>query len=376
MVKDAVCVTGMAWTTALGTGLPEVWDRLLAGEHGLRDLPSEHRLRNTWAAVVDDPPHVMEPGSRLRALARETLARALADAKLTEEADAFAVIGTSFGAYLDDDTAALHRWAGEVAAATGLRRAPVVLSTACSSGSDAIAVGADLIRSGAAPICVCGGVDVLTPAKRLGHTALGTMSSTRLRPFDRRADGTLLGEGAGFVVLEAEESMRRRGVFSHAVLRGTGAANDAAGMTAPDPSGDSVVLAVERALAEGGLATADIAVINAHGSGTPANDAVETRSFTRLFPGAHRPAVFATKPAFGHSLGATGALEAIALALALRHGCVPPVSGLEHVAEGFPLPLPVGGPLRIGPGAGLSLTLGFGGFNTCLVLSRGDRGVG
>lgn len=368
-MKPSVLVTGMAWATALGVKLDEVWDRLLAGESGVREVASELQLRNTLAAAVEHPPPEWEPARRQVALAVDTLARALDDAGLPDATDPWLVAGTSYGAHLDDETiGGLHGWAEEAAAELGLTRPPVSLTTACSSGSDALLVGAQLIESGAVDVCVCGGADILTPAKRLGHTALGTMSPNLLRAFHPEGDGMLLGEGAAFVVLESAASAEARGAEAYAVLRGGGMSNDAAGLTAPDASGDSVLLAVHRSLAAAGLGLDDVAVVNAHGSGTPVNDAVEALSFGRLFPTPDRPTIFATKGAFGHTLGATGAIEAIALVLALRSGRVPPVYGLDTAPTALALPVPRGGPAAIGAGVGLSLTLGFGGFNTCLVL--------
>ncbi len=364
-----VAVTGAAWSTALGHGLDDVWRRLLAGEHGFVPVDTPHRLRNTWAAVI--PPHGEAPASRLRRLAVETLGRAVAEAKLEAGgASTRLVLGTSLGAWLDDAherEAPLHTWADDVARAVGAREAPVALSTACSSGSDAIMVGAELIRAGAADVCLCGGVDVLTPSKRLAHSALSTMSPTLPRAFDVRHDGMLLGEGAGFLVLESVAHARERSAPVLALFRGAGSANDAASMTSPDPAATGARLAMERSLQDAGVAPEDIGLVNAHGSATPANDRAEAAAFKALFKTGPRPCVFATKGAFGHTLGATGAMEAIALILALRTGVVPPIAGLEQPDEDFPCPLPVGSPVRHDERLGLSLTLGFGGFDTSLV---------
>ncbi|MFF9265223.1 beta-ketoacyl synthase N-terminal-like domain-containing protein [Streptomyces longwoodensis] len=373
-----VWVTGMGWTTALGTGLEEVWNALLDGRTGVDVVPSEQRLRNAAAAVVADPPLSAPPAERQHRLTRDTLAAAVRDAGL-DPADArlLPVLGTSYGPHLDTvDVPALDRWAVDAARALGTMRAPLSVTTACSSGSDSILVGAELIRSGAEDLCVCGGADVLTPAKRLGHSALGTMSPTSLRAFDAGNDGTILGEGAAFLVLESGRSARARGARAHGFLVGTGSANDAQSPAAPDASGDSVVRAVGKALRGASRDLADVSVINAHGSGTPANDAVESVSYTRLFgtgtgPGTGRPApdgptVFATKGAFGHTLGATGAIEAVTVLLALRDGTVPPVHGLRTLRPDFPLPVPKSRPAAFTGRFGLSVTLGFGGFNTCL----------
>jgi 3-oxoacyl-[acyl-carrier-protein] synthase II len=184
------------------------------------------------------------------------------------------------------------------------------------------------------------------------------------------------GEGAAFLVLESARSARRRSARISTVLRGAGSSNDAAGLTTPDPSGDSIILAVRRCLAASGRTEHDVAVVNAHATGTPINDAVETTSLRKLFArNENRPLVFATKGALGHSLGATGAIEAVSVVLALQERKVPPVHGLDFPIANFPLPLALGESISFSGNAGISLTIGFGGFNTCLLFERvGDDG--
>jgi 3-oxoacyl-[acyl-carrier-protein] synthase II len=250
----------------------------------------------------------------------------------------------------------------------GAARAPIALSTACSAGSDAILVGAELVRSGAARRAVAGGVDVFTLAKQLGHSALGTLSPTTLRAFDVGHDGTLLGEGAGFLVLELEREASHPPL---AYLRGVGSANDAFGMTAPEEGARGARLALERSLDDAGVEPAAIGVISAHGSGTPLNDATEARALKAVFGGPRAgegPMVFATKGNFGHALGATGALEAITLLLSLARRLVPPIVGLEEPAPEVAFPLAARRVVRHEQRFGLSLTLGFGGFDTSLVM--------
>ncbi|GGQ65145.1 beta-ketoacyl synthase N-terminal-like domain-containing protein [Couchioplanes azureus] len=364
---EPVRVTGMGWTTPLGDSLTGVWRRLLDGETGLGVWPAAHSVRNPLVAVVPEPPLTVPAAARQTALAVRAIEAALAQAGLSGRAeDVLLVLGTSYGAHLDDEsTGELDRWAAEVATAVGVRRPPISLTTACSSGSDAVALGARLVAAGETGTAVCVGADVLTPAKRYGHTTLGTMSPTVTRPFDARSDGMLLGEGAGALVLRSGAADQPG---THALVLGSGASNDAAGLTAPDASGRGLVLAVRRALAACRRDAGDVSVINAHGSGTPANDEAEAAGLDELFGALPAPpTVFATKAALGHSLGATGALEAIASVLALRARRVPPVAGLERPRPGLRLPVAAGAPAAIRPGLALSLTLGFGGFNTCLV---------
>jgi 3-oxoacyl-[acyl-carrier-protein] synthase II len=375
MIASApISITGIGWTTPLGDDLDAVWRRLLAGETGLVQIPHTARLLNGLGAPV--APELLGPplpadapaDQRMTALALPALYRALAAAACDlKDADTQLVLGTSLGAFLEGEpgSAPLDAWADAVARAAGAVHPPISLSTACSSGSDAILVGAELIRAGAAKRCVCGGVDVLTLTKRLAHSALGSMSKTMLRAFDARHDGTLLGEGAGFVVLEAEHPLPM------ALLRGVGSANDAAGMTTPDADALGARYALERSLADAGLSPDAIGVINAHGSGTPLNDATEARAFREVFGGgATKPIVFGTKGNFGHSLGATGVLEAITVLLALRTGQVPPVVGLEQPYPEMGFPLPQGAPMACAARFGLSVTLGFGGFDTSLIFER------
>jgi 3-oxoacyl-[acyl-carrier-protein] synthase II len=359
-----IAVTGMAWLTALGDDLELVWQALLAGKSGLKPVPFSGRLRNELAAEAMDGD--VPASERLVKIACQTIRRALSSAgREADDPDVQLVLGTSLGAFLDDSGAreSLSGWALAVAQELGSAAGPIVVSTACSSGSDAIMVGAELIRAGAAKCCVCGGADVLTASKRLGHTALGTMSPTQLRAFDVRHDGTLLGEGAGFMVLEPESPLRK----PIAILRGTGSANDATGMTVADITGLSAEYAMKRSLVDADLPSSAIELINAHGSGTIMNDTTECNAFTTLFSGQDRPMVFATKGNFGHALGATGAIEAIALVLALRTGRVPPVHGLGQPLPEFPLPLPLSEPVTCDARVGLNLTLGFGGFDTSLI---------
>ena len=368
MVARKVYVTGMGWVTSLGDTLDAVWRRLMAGELAFAPVPDRWRLRNELAALVPDVPFDLTPAERLRHITRRALDLAIEDRGLEDAAvgDLTFVLGTSLGAYLDgpqDEVVPLNLWAGEVVAAMGSGAAPIVVSTACSSGADAIAIGFEMIRSGRAQRCVCGGADVRTSSKRIAHSALGTMSPTRLRAFDTRHDGTLLGEGAAFLVLEAEAT----GLTPYGIIRGAGAANDVVGLTAPDVSGVGAGAAIRRSLCVGGLQPEEVGIVNAHGSGTPLNDATETEAFRMVFNRGAAPKLFATKGNFGHSLGATGAIEAVATILALNARELPPIVELENPHPDIPFDLVRGGPSPHDAIVGLSLTLGFGGFNTSLI---------
>ncbi|WP_229925489.1 beta-ketoacyl synthase N-terminal-like domain-containing protein [Streptomyces longispororuber] len=364
----------MAWTTPLGDDLDGVWRRLCAGESAIAPVPTSHRLRTTLAAVVPSVPYGDDPGDRQHALAERTLRAAFEHAGLApDDPRVSVVVGTSYAAHLDtlrDEP--LDAWAVRAARRVGHPHPPVCAVTACSAGSDTLVIADALIRAGRSRICVVGGVDVVTEAKRLAHSALGTMSRTGLRAFDTSHDGMVLGEGAAFLVVETAAGAAARGAAVHARLLGTASSNDAAGLTMPDPTGESVTTAVRNCLRPSRTAPRDIGVVCAHGTGTPLNDEAEAAVLTRLFDDADPgPTVFGTKGALGHSLGATGAIEAVATVQALRHRVTPPLPGLRSPLSGLRVPLSTGGTVGADGTAGISLTLGFGGFNTCLLFERG-----
>lgn len=371
MVNDNIAVTGLAWTTALGTGLEDVWNRLIAGESGIREAQNSYNLRNNCLAKAQVDYENTTPSHYLQAITKETVERALIDSQInsaTASKRVALIVGTSFGARLDDEEMALaplHEWVDTLAAFYNMT--PFVISTACSSASDAILTGASLIKAGLADICVCGGADILGNSKLLAHSALGTMSPTTLRSFDEQRDGTILGEGAGFMVLEKYTSaIANKNIY--AFLSGCGSANDAAGLTAPDKDGKGIELAIERSLNDAGIDKLKIKLINAHGSGTITNDIVEATAYKKFFE--HAPLIFATKGAFGHSLGATGALEAIALILALQKQTVPPIVGHTSPIDAQTLHFSKTRNELKQVDFGLSLTIGFGGFNSSLIFKR------
>jgi len=340
-----------------------------ARDSAWRQLPSAGRLRNYLAATVPDWDYELPAEDRLQMMTVATLRSAFKAAQIsTDDARAFVVIGTSYADLLDrtpDDSYTLKAWRDNLVQALGLRRQPIVVSTACSSGSDAIGLGLMMVRSGEVEICVCGGVDILTDTKRAGHSALGTLSATTLRAFSPHHDGTLLGEGAAFLVLQRSDGLKSDPL---GFLLGQGAANDASAMTAPDSEGSGARLAIERALANAGMRPGDVSAYCAHGSGTVLNDVNEVAAIRAVFGDGPTPQVFATKPNFGHSLGATGAIEALALLLALRKRIVPPLAGTQEVIGELSRSVSTSEPVAISTAVGASVTLGFGGYDTCLIL--------
>jgi 3-oxoacyl-[acyl-carrier-protein] synthase II len=247
--------------------------------------------------------------------------------------------------------------------------------SACSSGADAIGAAMRAIACGDAIAVVTGGTEAaLTPLSRAAFGAADALSVTGVsRPFDRRRDGFVMGEGAGVLVLEDGDAARERGARILAVVRGLGATADAHHITAPDPSGAGAAAAIARALADAGAEPHDLVYVNAHGTSTPAGDLAETLALkAALGDCAGAIPVSSTKSAIGHLLGAAGAVEAIATILALRERLIPPTLGLEELdpqldldyVPGRARPLELDGRRPIA----ISNSFGFGGHNTVLCL--------
>jgi 3-oxoacyl-[acyl-carrier-protein] synthase II len=264
---------------------------------------------------------------------------------------------------------------GVVSMKHGLRGQSFGTVSACSAGAHAIGMAARLIRYGDAEAAVAGGSEAaITPLGTAAFARMDALSDSGIsRPFDKRRDGFVMGEGAGVVVLEEEEAARARGARILGYVRGYASTSDAHHLTAPEPQGRGASKAIELALADAGVGTEDVLYVNAHGTSTPLNDRAETNAIKVAF--GERAAsipVSSTKSAIGHLLGAAGAVEAIATLLALRDRIAPPTLNYEEPDEGLDLDYV---PLEARPLAngdtraiGISNAFGFGGHNAVLCL--------
>jgi 3-oxoacyl-[acyl-carrier-protein] synthase II len=246
--------------------------------------------------------------------------------------------------------------------------------SACAAGSHAIGTALRMIQHGDADAVLTGGSEAaLTPLTRAAFASMSALSPTgQSRPFDARRDGFVLAEGAAVLVLEDGEKARARGAKILGTVRGYGATGDAHHLTAPDEAGTGGARAIGLALADAGLEPADLAYINAHGTATPLNDRAETAALKLALGEAVRSIpVSSTKSATGHSLGAAGAVEAVATLLALRDRIAPPTLGWEEAEDGLDLDyVPNTARPLVGdrPAIGLSNSFGFGGHNATLIL--------
>ncbi|MFE4977244.1 beta-ketoacyl-[acyl-carrier-protein] synthase family protein [Kitasatospora sp. NPDC056651] len=251
----------------------------------------------------------------------------------------------------------------------------LTIATTCASGADAIGHGALLLASGRADVVIAGGCEAtLTPVTLAAFGNLGAHSlrndepQRASRPFDTDRDGFVMGEGAGFLVLErlADATARRR--VPYALLAGYGASADAYHLSNPRPDGAGAVAAMRAALADAALEPGDIAHVNAHGTSTVHNDRAEAAALRTVF-GPHGVPVTSTKGAIGHLIGAAGAVELIAAITAMNARLVPPTANHEKTEEGLDLDVVHTTARPTGAGAVLSNSFGFGGHNTTLVVT-------
>jgi 3-oxoacyl-[acyl-carrier-protein] synthase II len=394
-VRDVV-ITGLGAVTPLGVGARTLHERWTAGASGLEG--------GEGACSEFVPTDVLSRKEARRADRFTQLAIAAADEALRDagwdeelpyDPDLIgSVVGTGIGGIgtiednhgvlRDDGPRAVSPLAVPLmmgnagAAALSLRhglQGPVFgVMSACAAGTHAIGTAARMIQHGDADAVVTGGSEAaLTPLTRAAFASMSALSPTgNSRPFDARRDGFVLAEGAGVLVLEDGEKARARGAKIYGTVRGYGATGDAHHLTAPDEAGRGGAKAIKMALRDADLAPADIAYVNAHGTGTPLNDRAETAALKLAFGDlATKVPVSSTKSATGHLLGAAGAIEAVATILALRDRIAPPTLHWEQAEEGLDLDyVPNTARPLDGDRApiGLSNSFGFGGHNATLIL--------
>jgi len=245
-----------------------------------------------------------------------------------------------------------------------------VISSACSSGTDVLSLAAIMVHQQKYDAIGVLAVDCLDQGKLLQHVTLGTQGQDRARPFDVNRSGTSFGEGGGFAMVVNSNGLKKLGADHVFKIHGFGMSCDAQHITAPDETGEIPALAISRALTASGLSANDLGYINAHASGTPINDQVESIALHKAFGKTlDSIAVNGTKGAIGHLLGATGLVEAILTCWSLSHQDAPGTVGLENKDESLNLPVTIGGlTKKILKPIGLSTTFGFGGVNSAIVI--------
>lgn len=259
-----------------------------------------------------------------------------------------------------------------VARHAGIHGPVETVSSACASAGLAIEQAIRAVRSGEVDVALAGGADCLCQTTYAGFNALRAVDERACRPFRSDRAGMSLGEGGAVLILETLDHARARNADVLAEILGAGSSCDAHHMTAPQAEGSGAAMAIERALGDASLASTEVDFINAHGTGTPLNDAAEHAALQRVFGDrARRIPIEATKAATGHLLGAAGAIEAVAAVLALRDEEVHPTPGGDAVDTAFALDVVVGAPRSIlAMRAGMSTNFGFGGANAAVIFAR------
>ena len=267
--------------------------------------------------------------------------------------------------------------AGNLSIRYGMKGDCLSIVTACASGNHCIGEAYRLIRHGYADAALAGGSEEsIVPICLAGFGNLGAITKnndpeTASRPFDVDRSGFVPGEGAGAVVLESLEHAVARGAHIIAEVAGFGSTGDAFHMTAPEPHGEGAVRAMRQALSEGGFTPEDLGHLNAHGTSTPANDAMESAAIKGLCGeerGAQVP-VTSVKGTTGHTLGAAGAIEAIVCALSVANSCVPPTAGTKNIDPECGVNVPLEAITDYPQKVALSNSLGFGGHNASLAIA-------
>ncbi|MBV9107323.1 MAG: beta-ketoacyl-[acyl-carrier-protein] synthase family protein [Verrucomicrobia bacterium] len=248
-----------------------------------------------------------------------------------------------------------------------LRIPTQILTNACSSGSNAIGHGFELVRHGLRSCVVCGGYEPLCELVFVGFDSLQAATPEKIRPFDRNRTGLVLGEGAAFLILESERSANSRGAVALAEMVGYGVSTDTYHLTQPNPSGIGPKLAMQRALDSGGVAAGAIDYVNAHGTATIFNDATEGAAISEL---CGKVPVSSTKSMMGHALGAAGAIEAAFCVLALRDQFLPPNINFVQPDPAWKFEVVANQFRAARVNYALSNSIGFGGTNATLILKQ------
>jgi 3-oxoacyl-[acyl-carrier-protein] synthase II len=270
--------------------------------------------------------------------------------------------------------------AGQLGLHFGARGWNAAITSACSASTTAIGEGAEIIRRGVVTAMIVGGTEA--PICEIGTAAFCNMRtlSTRnddpagaCRPWDATRDGMVGSEGAGVLIIERLDHALARGASIYAEVIGAGGSCDAFHMVAPDPSGRGAAIAIQRAIESAGIDPSEIQYINAHGTGTDLNDAMETRAIKTIFGDhAYRLAVSSTKSMMGHPLAACGAVEGVATILAMHHGIIPPTINLHHPDPECDLDYVPNEARQADLRIAMSENFGLGGQNATVIFRRWD----
>jgi 3-oxoacyl-(acyl-carrier-protein) synthase len=377
-MANRVFIVGAGIISPLGTGLSATEKALQETRSAIKPLDLFPLLKGGEPLPVGQVHALQEPQNlpRTHRLAQVAVKQAMAASDQPPDA---VIVGNTTGGMLTTEELlranigekrlyryhGLHSVAEYIAALAGCHGAAITISTACSSGAAAIAMALAMLRSGKARTVLAGGVDSLCRLTYFGFHSLQLVDRKGCRPLDADRRGMAVGEGAAMLLLSTEKPSQPL-----AELLGAGLSCDAHHPAAPHPEGRGALMAMREALADAGLSPADIGYINLHGTGTPENDLAEAKAINSLF--AIPPPLSSIKGATGHSLAASGAIEAVVSVISITNGFLPANTGCHHPDPLLGL-IPLTRPTRKQPAAVLSNSFGFGGNNGCLVVAENER---
>lgn len=393
MSRD-IAVTGLGCLSGAGMNLAETMDNMFRNQrfpHPPQRFSTDHpvsypvlELRDDFQLPLDEQETVYTRTSQLAlAAALEAVAHAGLSAEQLRGKRVGVCIGTTVGcalncddfyrSYKEGDNPSLQvieRFRRSNPAAVISRQLELngptqVVVNACSSGTDAIGIGASWLRAGACDIVIAGGADELSRVTYAGFSSLMITATEPCRPFDVNRKGLNLGEGAGVVVLERTPDCDGKEI--HGYVIGYGSACDAYHLTAPHPDGVGLIRALNEAFATAGVTPEQIAFVNAHGTGTPDNDRIESHVLKKVLPGVP---FLSTKGYTGHTLGAAGGLEAVFTLACMKRGEIPANIGFAD-ADPALAGTPVAVNTALNTDYALSESLAFGGNNAVLIFAKG-----
>lgn len=410
-----IVVTGIGAVTPIGNSIEETWEGVKIGKSGIANIThfDTTNFNVKYAAEVKgfDATKYMD-SKEARKMARFTryavasAKMALDDAKIQANSsmldNAAVFVGNGIGGFEITEDSCIKYYksdfkrlppmtipmlipneaAGNICMQFGVHGVSHTVATACSSGTDAIGDALDMLRCGRTDLCIAGGTEsTINGYAVLAFDVLQTLSKSftddptkASRPFDKRREGFVMGEGSAMLILEEYEHAKQRGAKIYCELAGYGASNDGYHLTSPDPTGAGGAKAMTRALNDAGISGDCVQYYNAHGTSTPLNDPSETKMLKQAFgeEAARKLKISSTKSMTGHCLGATGAIEAAITIMAMQNSFFPPTINLENPD------IEAGCDLDYVPQKGysgnidiaMSGTLGFGGHNGMLVFKK------
>jgi len=402
-MRKRVVITGLGVVSAVGNSIPEFWNSLIDGKDGTKEITAfdASPYRTKLAAEISGlDPQAHFSRKELRRLSRcdqfgivafrEAWRSARLDKDLIEKERAGIILGAGSGGILSVEKYFRDFYRGRkkpspsllisyslatttdlIAVESGLKGPRSTTATVCSSSSASIGVAYEMIQMGLADVMVSGGSDSLCEVSYSGFSSLKLVDPESCKPFDKRRQGLIIGEGAGILILEDLDHALRRGAPVLGEFLGYGICADAYHLTAPEPNGEGVERVIRAALSHAGVSPEEVDTINAHGTATPFNDVAETRGIKRVFgERAKEIPISGIKSMVGHCLGSAGGLEAVATVLTIKNGVIPPTIHYEVPDPLCDLNYTPNHSIKRDVRVALSNSFAFGGNNVCLVFKK------